>query len=297
MNATSPLGPLARLVRDGRQRADDPVVMDERRDELAGELEDARRSARSHASGPRARRRGTPDPAGAQDLADPALVAVEDGEAGRDLVGEAGPGRDIEPVVAEDPDGRGCPRGGRACVSSTIVRNSSWRSCEAASRSAMPSTVSRRSASSTSSGRALAAGSAASGSPCARSRPPEERRPAAALGRVGPSGPGQPGFALVVGLTHAHVPMVAPRGRSIGTPAVRTWPVRTYRVPADTGLVDRPGRPGLHSARADSRNAAEPAVPSRTQEVSAPSWTTVPVDATPPEASSPGTRSAPLPDG
>ena len=46
------------------------------------------------------------DVAGAQDLADPALVATEDRQAPGQLVGKAGPGRDLEAVVAQDADRR-----------------------------------------------------------------------------------------------------------------------------------------------------------------------------------------------
>ena len=45
--------------------------------------------------------------AGAQDLADPALVATEGRQAPGEVVGEPGPRRDLEDVVVQDPDRRG----------------------------------------------------------------------------------------------------------------------------------------------------------------------------------------------
>ena len=46
------------------------------------------------------------DVTGAQDLADPALVTPEDRQAACDVVGETGPGSDLQTIVAEHPDGR-----------------------------------------------------------------------------------------------------------------------------------------------------------------------------------------------
>jgi hypothetical protein len=47
------------------------------------------------------------DMPGAQDLADPALVAMEDRQTPGQLVGESGPRRDLEDIVMQDAD-RGC---------------------------------------------------------------------------------------------------------------------------------------------------------------------------------------------
>ena len=72
-------GPVARLVGHGRERPDDPVVVDERRDRGRPRRSGRRRTARSR-GGRRPDVREREDPAGPQDLADPALVAVEDGQ-------------------------------------------------------------------------------------------------------------------------------------------------------------------------------------------------------------------------
>ena len=298
MNGDVAVGPGARLERDRRERADDAVVVDQRGDELAGELEHAVVAVvavLAHAADVLAR----DHPAGAQHLAGPALVAAEDREGRRDLVADARPGRDLEAVVAQDPDRR------------AVGAQRPHGLVDDGPEQLLP-VVGLGEALGDAQDRVQPLGELdLEGAGDARRAPPVPRpaaRPRGAAGRgtatarprgvAEDSGPGHPGFALVVVLTHAHVPMVAPRGpfqRRASGP--ERGPYGRTGCASDTGLVDRPKGAGLHSARADSRNAAEPAVPSRTQEVSAPSWTTVPVDATPPEASSPGTRSAPLPDG
>ena len=111
--------------------------------------------------------------AAAQDLADPALVAVEVGQVRRRR-------RSGRPAQAATSSWSSCrmrivvasARSARR-VSSTIVRNSSSRSCEAASRSAMPRTVSSRSASSSSSDADRARWS---GPDADRRSPPSSRR-------------------------------------------------------------------------------------------------------------------------
>ena len=144
------VGPGARLERDRRQRADDAVVVDQRGDELAGELEHAVVAVvavLAHAADVLAR----DHPAGAQHLAGPALVAAEDREVAATsslMPAQAATSRRssrrIRIVVLSARSAR--------IVSSTMVRNSSCRSWDSARRSAMPRTESSRSASSTSRG-------------------------------------------------------------------------------------------------------------------------------------------------
>ena len=95
--------PIARLARDRGQRAQDPVVVDERRDQMAGDLE--RGVVRHRCVELIAANVGVgEDVPGTQDLADPALVASEDRQLPGQLVREAGPRRDLEGVVVQDPD-------------------------------------------------------------------------------------------------------------------------------------------------------------------------------------------------
>ena len=146
------IGPGPRLVGDRGQRPDDPVVMDEWRDEVARELEDRRRSARSRGWG----RSGRPARPGRGPSAGPRRPSPRRGgttaggsrrrRSGRPTPrARGGPRRRIRIVVTSARSAR--------FVSSTIVRNSSSRSCDEASRSAMPRTESSRSASSASSDR------------------------------------------------------------------------------------------------------------------------------------------------
>ncbi len=97
--------PLARLAGDGRQGTDHPVVVDERGDQVAGELDDAVVAciAVAEVAADIGEREHPPGP---QDLADPALVAMEGREARRDVVRQPGPGGDLEAIVLEDPDRR-----------------------------------------------------------------------------------------------------------------------------------------------------------------------------------------------
>ena len=223
------VGPGARLERDRRERADDAVVVDERRDEVAGELEHAVVAVDSRAcASPRTSSRAT-DAAGAQDLADPALVAAEDRQASRrrrrSMPAQAATSRRssrrIRIVVLSARSAR--------IVSSTMVRNSSCA-------------IVRR-------GEPL--GDARGRSPAARRARPRgggatlvgvdrlrgerlPRRGAAARGtatvrRPGSrmaADPGTPGSRSSLLLTHAHVPMVAPPGRST-RPASGPEPART----------------------------------------------------------------------
>ena len=89
--------------RRGRQHADHAVVMDQWRDQVAGELEDAR-VALDAVPAVVARVRPGGHPTGPQDLGDPALVDREHGQGVGDLIGQAGPGRDHEPILLDDPD-------------------------------------------------------------------------------------------------------------------------------------------------------------------------------------------------
>ena len=74
--------PVARLVGDGGQRPDDPVVVDERRDEVAARTR-GRRVAVEAVRVDLADVGEREDATGPQDLPDPALVAGEDRQAGR----------------------------------------------------------------------------------------------------------------------------------------------------------------------------------------------------------------------
>jgi hypothetical protein len=94
--------PGARLAGRCGQGADDPVVVDERRDQVARELEDALVAGDVERVAPRVGQRG--DPSGPQHLPGPALADTEDRERAGDLVRDARPRGDDQPLVAEDPD-------------------------------------------------------------------------------------------------------------------------------------------------------------------------------------------------
>ena len=97
------LGPVARLARDRGQRADHPIVVDERRDEIGGEIDDAVVPIGAGV-GLRAAIRPGGHPSGAQDVADQALADAEDRQGRRQLVGQPGPRRDRQLVAVEDAD-------------------------------------------------------------------------------------------------------------------------------------------------------------------------------------------------
>ena len=98
--------PGTRILAQRGQRADDPAVVHERSRQVAGDLGDAVvPGVAVLTDGPDVRE--GQDVTRAQDLADPALVTTEDRQAARDVVGETGPGGDLQAVVAEHPDGRG----------------------------------------------------------------------------------------------------------------------------------------------------------------------------------------------
>ena len=233
--------------------------------------------------------------AGAQHLPDPALVAAEDRQVARDLVGEAGPGRDLEPVVAEDPDRRASARSARF-VSSTIVRNSVLRGrvtrpgarrCRGRCRGARRARPRRRAT--------LVARPTGSAATAARSAPAQRRRNSdgrAGRGSRTTDGPGPPGPRSSLSGARAHVPMVAPRGRPGGRHRSRSRP-RTL-VPSTPGsLTVRTA--GLHSAGVAGPPRPRPSDPA--SEVSTPRGRRSQSHRAPPSASSPGNRSAPLPDG
>ena len=105
--------PGPRLAGDRRQGAEHPVVVHERRDQVAGDLEHGvvrhlcvKLIVADVGVGE--------DVAGAQDLADPALVAAEDRQAPGQLIWEAGPCRDLEDGHRAGPGSSSRRRAGRA---------------------------------------------------------------------------------------------------------------------------------------------------------------------------------------
>ena len=265
MNATSPLV----QARGSRVTADrapmHPVVVDERRDQVAGDLEHAVVRApspcsRSSRTSGQARtwpvRRTSPTQPSSR---------RKTGSRPASVVGQAGPGRDLE---AGRRAGRGSSwrrRAGRAWSRRRSSGTGRRRSCEAASRPAMPRTVSSRSASSASSAPArLVPAVRRPGSPgrsarigTSRSDPDDPtddraatpwRRRAACVVRDGQRRPVLERVDRVVDWARAHVPMVAPQAPAEVPPSVlvtgRTI-VRGGR--GDSGSVDRPSVAGLHS--------------------------------------------------
>ena len=261
--------PVARLTRDRGQRAEDPVVVDERRDQMAGDLERGVVAApwREVARRERRGRRGRGRCAGPR---------------------RPSPRRGGRPAASR-PARRGGrptprPRGVSSCrtrivvasarrarfVSSTTIRNRSARSCEAARRPAMPRTVSRRSASSASrappDGAAAlvrvpsaalvtvtSAGAKTTGMP--RSDRVSRRTKARAPATDVPSPFGAPGDDPAPGRgielldwARAHVSMVALRTSREVPPTVPVTGRTMSRVAGPTrGSVDRPKAAGLHS--------------------------------------------------
>ena len=97
--------PVARIAGDRGQRADDAIVVDERRDQVAGEFDDPVVPGVA-VTRVVANVRPGQHTTGAEDLADPTLVAMERRQVGRHLVRQARPRGDLEAVVLEDPDRR-----------------------------------------------------------------------------------------------------------------------------------------------------------------------------------------------
>ena len=100
-------------ARRRRQRADHPVVVDQRRDEVAGELEDAFVALVAVAASSRASARRD-CPVRRTSPTQPSATPTT-GRARATVVGQAGPGRDHEPLVLDDPDrdvvdAQGAPR-------------------------------------------------------------------------------------------------------------------------------------------------------------------------------------------
>ena len=89
---------------------------------------------------------------GIDDLTDGAGVTADDGYSLATASGEAGPGGELEAVVTDGARIVAASARRARFVSSTIIRTSSARSCEAASRPMMRRTVSSDSASSASTG-------------------------------------------------------------------------------------------------------------------------------------------------
>ncbi len=196
-------------------------------------------------------------------------------------------------------------------VSSTIIWNSSLRSWDAASRPAMPSTVSSRSASSASMrGSAVVHAPspigwtrAAGFDPTIRRRiePPAEALvvPAVAAAPMPPA-PVTPviGTAVEDPLRSGMTSAVPERARTAASS--HRWQRsrgrhRYHRAAGPSSCsVDPPRASGLHSGGVATLRG--PAVPARS-EVHTPSWTTVPVPTAPVAASSPRPRSVPLADG
>ena len=316
MNATSPLVQSARLARDGGQRTEDPVVVDERRDQMAGDLE--RGVVRHRGVELIAANVGVgEDVPGAQDLADPALVASEDRQLPGQLVREAGPRRDLEGVVVQDPDRCGVGaegpfrlvhdhpeqvgaivRGGQATGDAEdgvesfgelgLERSARRRGC---AREGPIGSAGHRHVCGREHHRHRAIGS---GQPADEGPGPRDRRSVAVLGDRRHPAPGR-GIELL-DWARAHVSMVALRTSREVPPTVRV----TRRTMVPGGPV-RPVDP-LTVRRwpdytpAASRPRVATTVRSRIRGQHDP-WTTVPVPSTAHQPSSPGTRAVPPPDG
>ena len=280
MNATSPLRPVARLVGHGGERADDPVVMDERGDEVAGERRRRRRTAlspwrqaprghRGRRGRDRVRRTSPTQPSSRR----------RSGRSAATSVGEPGPGGDLEMVVAQDADRRGIGAQGAAGLVDdrpeqllAVVRGGEPLGDAEDGVEPLGELELERPAAGD---RRVVARSSASPPRSRRNR--DGRAPVGARHAEGP-GPGHAGSALAVSLTHAHRPMVAPRARANGRSVVRSRPVRTYqpgrqagprprrgpgldrvgRRPATPGTRRRPSRPGRTRPRAGARRRSTP---------------------------------------
>ena len=301
--------PGPRLAGDRRQRADDPVVVDERRDQVAGDLEGGVvRLPRVLVIA--ADVRVGQDVPGAQDLADPALVATEDRQAPGQLVGETGPGRDLEEVVAQDADRRRVgAQGALGLVDDhpeelgPIVRGGQPSGdpedrVESLGELGLEGATRRCG----SAGDGCRGGAAGSSTPRSVPGEPADERTSRgggrALGEFGASATSRPGQG---DRDRRQGARARPDGRTAGTgrgPAIGPGRGQDHRP----GVV-RAGGPDPLTARARpdytpaaSRPLVATTVRSRIRGQHNP-WTTVPVPSTARPPSSPGTRSVPLPDG
>ena len=97
------IGPCSGFAGDRRERPDQPLVMEQRRDEIGADVEDPviPLDAVAPVGGDVAPRGDT---TGAQDLTDPALVDAEHRQHRGDAVRQARPGGHVQVVVAQDAD-------------------------------------------------------------------------------------------------------------------------------------------------------------------------------------------------
>ena len=217
---------------------------------------------------------------------------------------EPGPGRDLEAVVAQDPDGRRVGAQRPLRLVDDHRGTARRRSCEAASRPAMPRTVSRRSASSASSGgrpsirRPVADRLDARGRRSAPTIRREDRLPAGPARRARPTRPPVVGAAVDGPLRSGRRSAVSGRARTSRSSHRGQRSRGRHRYHGSTPdhrtrSVDRL-RAGLHSGGVATLRGPGRPIPLRGPHTP---WTTVPVPSAPTAASSPGTRSVPPPDG
>ena len=227
MKATSPLVHDARLAGDRRQRADHPVVVDQRGDEVAGDLDDAVVALEPVARRPRGRP-ARPAPARSAGPRRPSPRRAEGRQPPGDVVGDAGPGGHLEPVVAHGSGSSWRRPGAPRFVSSTIIRNSSCAVVRGGQPAGDPEDGVE----------ALGElGLEARGAPAARpgsapglgraigaDDPPEDRAPGRGARSVGRRGgrrrPGRSGRCHPRRRSRAHGPMVARAGPSPEPPSV-----------------------------------------------------------------------------
>ena len=258
MNATSPLVHARGRAGDRGQRADDPVVVDQRRDEVAGEVERLGVALAGDVAvgadvGP-----GHDVPCRRTSPIEP-VVAAEGRHLGDGGVGQPGPRGELEAVVAEEPDGgRVGTEGALRLVDDhpdelgAIVRGGqpagdAEDACRATRRArprpgamdCVGQVAAERS------GRLVGRGLVADRL-VGTDDPPEDRaRPPPAgvdvVVRAAVDGPSQAGGSPRSGDTRAHGPMVASRGSRAEPPSVLGRGVTI--VPGAAPSVDRPNGP------------------------------------------------------